>query len=227
MKSLCYIQSHINLWSIIHLIVVIYVFVCLYTDEQVLPAIDHLCNSYVKGRFNFKCDEWPPYHPKHYTTLALVHYKGRHTDTRVVTISQELVSKGKILPENYSHYQSVENSKIYTEDISEIFSLSMRTFGDSSFVLIEGAPGIGKTVLSKEIAYQWAIKKLLNFRKLVFLMYLRDPFLKNVHLVEDLTQYMARHGKLASSLAEYLCKTKGKGLLLYLMVMMRCLSKIE
>ena len=108
------------------------------------------------------------------------------------------------------------DSKIYTENISEIFSLSMQTSNDSSFVLIEGAPGIGKTVLSKEIAYEWAIKKLLSFRKLVFLLYLRDPSLKTVRLVENLTQYMIRHSKLASCLAEYLSKTKGKNLVVIL-----------
>ena len=44
-------------------------------------------------------------------------------------------------------------------------------------VLIEGAPGIGKTILSKEIAYKWAMgdEKILQDKKLVLLMFMRDP----------------------------------------------------
>ena len=41
-------------------------------------------------------------------------------------------------------------------------------------VLIEGAPGIGKTVLSKEIASQWAANKMLNSIKLLLLVFLRN-----------------------------------------------------
>ena len=39
-------------------------------------------------------------------------------------------------------------------------------------ILIEGAPGIGKTVLAKEIAYQWANGEILQKNKLLFLLYL-------------------------------------------------------
>ena len=183
-------------------------------DEHVLSAKDHLCETYVNSRFNSSTDEWPPYHPKHYTTLALVHHKGRHTDTRI--ISQELVSEGKIFNSSYSKSQIEGDYKSFTIDISELFSCSMQASSSASFILIEGAPGIGKTVLSKEIAYLWAVKKLLTLKKLAFLLYLRDPHIKNIHLVEDLAQHMVKHGKLASSLGEYLFDTKGKDLVVIL-----------
>jgi len=41
-------------------------------------------------------------------------------------------------------------------------------------ILIEGSTGLGKTVLMKQIAYQWACKELLKTSHLVFLLYLRD-----------------------------------------------------
>ena len=53
-------------------------------------------------------------------------------------------------------------------------------------ILIEGAPGIGKTVLSKEIAYQWANGKILQDCKLVFLVYLRDPKLHSVESFNEI-----------------------------------------
>ena len=176
--------------------------------------MNHLSSTYVESRFKFNTDEWPPYHPTHYTTLALIHHKGRHADTRV--ISQELVSKGRIFLGSYSKSQTRGEYKSFTIDISELFSYSMQTSSSANFILIEGAPGIGKTVLSKEIAYLWAVKKLLALKKLVFLLYLRDPHMKNIHLVEDLAQHMVKHGKSASSLGEYLFDTKGRDLVVIL-----------
>ena len=51
--------------------------------------------TYVKSRHNVSADEWPPYQPKHYTTLALIHAE-KHTSTEVITVTRELASKGKI-----------------------------------------------------------------------------------------------------------------------------------
>ena len=200
-------------------------------DEHVLSAKDHLCDTYVNSRFNSSADEWPPYHPKHYTTLALICHKGRNTNTKVISqklareekIFTELASEGKIFTElaseekiftkSHSKFQTTEDNKNFTIDVSELFS---QVSSNSSFILIEGAPGIGKTVLSKEITYLWAVKKLFTLKKLVFLLYLRDPNIKKIHLVEDLAQHMVRHRKLASRLGEYLFNTKGKDLVVIL-----------
>lgn len=40
-------------------------------------------------------------------------------------------------------------------------------------ILIEGEPGVGKTFLSKEL--QWAGQKLLNNKKLLFVLSMHDP----------------------------------------------------
>ena len=97
----------------------------------------------------------------------------------------------------------------HSKDISELFPTASTS---SYFILIEGAPGIGKTVLSKEIAYQWAGNKLLTFKKLVILLFLRDPNLKGMVLLEHLTQYLLKNSKKGSDLSDYLFETKGKDL---------------
>ena len=84
----------------------------------------------------------------------------------------------------------------------------------SYFLLIEGAPGIGKTILSKEIACQWAENKLLRAKKLVFLLFLRDPNIKNLLSLESLIQYLFKSTEIVSSLSNYLFQTKGKGLVI-------------
>ena len=60
-----------------------------------------------------------------------------------------------------------EHNHQTTEDINSLFS-TYRGFG-SYKILIEGEPGIGKTILSSEIAARWANKNLLDDKALLFL----------------------------------------------------------
>ena len=115
---------------------------------------------------------------------------------------------------NISRNQPQPSSISYqSKDISELFPTASTS---SYFILIEGAPGIGKTVLSKEIAYQWAENKILTFKKLVFLLFMRDPNLKNMVILENLTQYLCNNNKRGSELSEYLLQTEGKDLTIIL-----------
>ena len=66
--------------------------------------------------------------------------------------------------------------------------------------------------MSKEIAYQWAENKLLKFKRLVFLLFLRDPAIKQIMSLESLIQYIFQSTKIASGLSEYFFQTKGEGL---------------
>ena len=170
-----------------------------------------MCESHIKNRFNFPPNDWPPYHLKHYTTLAFVHRKGQHVNSEVISISQELVTE-----ENLSEIEpSSSNKNNHIKDISELFPANLSSF----FLLIEGSPGIGKTVLSKEIAYQWANKKLLKCKLLLFLLFLRDPNIKQLQgasSLESLLYYLFQNNEKASGLLEYLSQTNGKGLIIVL-----------
>ena len=168
-------------------------------------AADHLREEYIKSRFYYEPDEWPPYHPKHYTTLALIHHKGSHTNAEVISVEQSMFAEGNISTCE-PHNSSISH---HGKKISDLFP---NASASSYFILIEGAPGIGKTVLSKEIAYQWADKKLLKHKKFVFLLFLRDPNLKKVVTLENLIQHLFNINKIGSDLSEYLFKNKGKDL---------------
>ena len=56
-------------------------------------------------------------------------------------------------------------------------------------ILIEGAPGIGKTILLKEVAYRWANGTILHNAIIVFLVYLRDSRFQLVSTINELIQY--------------------------------------
>ena len=179
---------------------------CFLLDACVQSAANHLYENYIQSRFCYKPNEWPPYHPKHYTTLALIHHKGKCVNTKVISLAEKLATKG-----NLSKNQPSSSNIGYhsSKDISELFPTNLKL---PYFLLIEGAPGIGKTVLSKEIAYQWAKNTLLEFKKLVFLLFLRDPTIKQLVSLKSLIQYFFESTKIASDLSEYFFQCKGKDL---------------
>jgi len=71
-------------------------------------------------------------------------------------------------------------------------------------ILIEGAPGIGKTVLCKEIAYRWAKNELLTSCGLLLLLFLRDVNVQKISSVQELAEYFASSNHEAHILCSYL-----------------------
>ena len=80
-----------------------------------------------------------------------------------------------------------KTSKI--SDIFEPFQGRNGTIETPKFILIDGAPGMGKTTLCKEIACQWANGVLLEDIKMVFLVILRDPGIQRIHDLKDFIHY--------------------------------------
>ena len=169
----------------------------------------YLRNQYINNRFGATEDDWPPYQPKHYTTLALIHHEDC-TDVGVISVTQELATRGDIstLP---SVDSNTETHTKATKSVSDIFAF-MTPSSSPSMLLVEGAPGIGKTVLAKEIAFQWATNKLLNSIKFLLLVFLRNFHSGNVKSVEGFMLHIFRNGKVANDIGDYLFKTNGKDL---------------
>ena len=176
----------------------------------VADATEQLQQRYVGSRFSSSVDEWPPYQPKHYTTLAFIHNKGNFTDAVRFFVAQELAVAGNINTTQLHNYANLKANM--TTNISDIFLPIMAS--DGSFIdlhiLIEGAPGIGKTVLAKEIAYQWAKNELLASKKLLLLVFLRECHQKTMMSIEDLIQFVFRNSEVTSCVTKYLTKTEGK-----------------
>ena len=94
------------------------------------------------------------------------------------------------------------------------------TFGsDSSSILpktmlIEGAPGTGKTVVAREITSRWAQNKMLPNIKLLLLIYLKQTDINQIKNFEQLMQVCYENKDLASSCAKYFVNTQGKNLMI-------------
>ena len=78
--------------------------------------------------------------------------------------------------------QEVLDTSKVTKEITEILA-PLETSDDPQFVLIEGAPGIGKSLLLKHIAYRWSIQQILQKFKLVLLICLRDPAVRTTNVL--------------------------------------------
>ena len=79
-------------------------------------------------------------------------------------------------------------------------------------ILIEGAPGVGKTTFSGEFCHQWSQGKLLSDHKLLVLLPLRDNRVKSARNVSDLFQ----HPQLQQAIAEQVESNGGEGVALWL-----------
>ncbi|XP_065898093.1 protein NLRC3-like [Dysidea avara] len=100
--------------------------------------------------------------------------------------------------------------------IKDLFIVTEGSSPSPYRILIEGASGIGKTTLSKEIAVQWANQLILHNTKLLFLLFMRDPQVKFITNVSLLVNYFLKNDTLADKIASWLLETEGKYLCIVL-----------
>ena len=119
-------------------------------------------------------DQWPPNQPSTIVNVALIHYEEEQTEQELIDMSIHNVSSVEEL--------SSQHPRV-TKRITDILRSTHKR------ILIEGSPGIGKTVLAKEIAYCWANGEILTSMKL-FLLVIRDPNLHCVNSISKLVHYL-------------------------------------
>ena len=149
-------------------------------------------------------DTWPPDQPKEYTPLLLIQYQELLTkdqdsemakliqtgDTESV-VSGQLASKHYHKLDGHEKLQNVLHKSNCTKEVAEILT-PLEISDGQKFVLIEGAPGIGKSVLLKHIAFQWGKKVLLTMYKILLLVCLRDPNIWKITSVCDLLLFYCK-----------------------------------
>ena len=153
----------------------------------------------IQTRLRVDEDAWPPELPKTFTPLVLIQHQG-HRNLKQSTAITEFVERGHIdevvttgnAVSKYHHkldshqpLQEVLDTSKVTKEVAEILA-PLETDKDPHFILIEGAPGIGKSLLLKEIAYRWGMQQILQKFKLVILICLRDPAIQQMSLIDDL-----------------------------------------
>ena len=194
----------------------------------------------IQERFHSSCDgeTWPPDQPKHYVPMVLVRQQGQSIRERVIALPQLIqtgdidideipsVASNQSIPKHHpkpgrhkSLHEVLDMSSKVTKELTEILVSLEEPTKDPQFILIEGAPGIGKSFLLKEIAYRWSNKQILRAFKLVLLVPLRDPAVQQASLVKDLLQLFCnrrdtKDAEIATACSEYLVQNGGKDLAL-------------
>ena len=124
-------------------------------------------------------------------------------------------SKSPTAANTSSTLEDQEHDNKTTEDINSLFSTYR---GRGSYkMLIEGESGMGKTILSSEIAAQWADKVLLDDKILLFLLFMRQPKTKNISNVKSLVEHFFHDDiPLVNEITEWLINSNGKHLTIIL-----------
>ena len=139
-----------------------------------------------------------------------------HIDKVVSATKTDTLRKCPKLDTRQPLQEVLDTSKV-TKEVAEILA-PLETSDDPQFILIEGAPGIGKSLLLKHIAYRWSIQQILQKFKLVLLICLRDPAVQQMSFIDDLLQSSCKRDKDATEVAsvcrKYFVNNNGEDLAL-------------
>jgi len=205
----------------------------IYTGTKIVNTENHLKEYYQETRFTGPDEEvWPPWpdKPKLFTNIALILHKNKGKSNKEVIAMARSRSKGEIstMPRSLKRSRltslrqnmrcpSAEMTTEYlahntiNKNIADIF----RPVNDAPsprVILIDGAPGIGKTYLCKEIAYQWSQGQILMDKRFIFLLHSRDPKLQSLKQVKDLVALCCdfENEETLNLIDECIKETKGK-----------------
>ena len=186
------------------------IFICFYdyvgsVDPQLEIAIEDTRNNL---QASYETSKYCSSQSKHYTTLAFVRSGDKSSETKVIHIAADLAVAGNVAQTSVPSTPVIADKGI-NKDISTIF-LPVPP-GEGYSILIEGAPGIGKTVLTTEIAFLWAKDKLLKNIVLMFRIFLRECIDNNIKSITDLIRYITGTSP-AGCLESHIIKTNGEGI---------------
>ena len=195
--------------------------VCPVGAEAVSLLSNRMATTNTQARFRVDKDTWPPGQPHRFTPLLLVHHEGQQRMDQAVEVAK-LVYKGDVTSlatEQLVHTKLDDHaqhvSKV-TKEVTKILA-PLEERKEPQFIMIEGAPGIGKSVLLREIAYRWGKQQLLQTFTLLILVCLRDPIVQQATSISDLLMSFCkgdrRAKEIAAACSDYLFENCGKCLL--------------
>ena len=190
---------------------IVYLVLKTLTHDVTTLENDHLKRYYNATRFTTEEECWPPEQPKHFTPVVLIRQEGRRSK-KETQVMASATSKG-----NIEEYISTTTSKM-TKDLQEICS-QLEQSSDNQYqhsILIEGSPGVGKSILLKHIAYLWASGELLTNIRFLFLLHLRDHSVQQMHSLQSLVHYFYHYDKQAEKVTSCVAQDGGKAVTILL-----------
>jgi len=199
----------------------IYLAVCPVGAEAVSMLSKRVATINAQVQFRVDKDTWPPAQLHNFTPLLLIHQEGQQMMDQAVKVAK-LVHKGDVtsltteqLVDAKLDDHAPRVGKV-TKEVTKILA-PLDKHEKPQFILIEGAPGIGKSVLLREIAYRWGKQQLLQTFTLLLLVCLRDPIVQQATSISDLLLSFCkgdrRAKEIAAACSDYLFENDGIHLL--------------
>ena len=135
---------------------------------------------------------------------------------KLARIKKEKVERRELDKFSRSTFRGDQDDVVYSKHHMDQHEISHPTklthFKQPHLILIEGAPGVGKTTFSDDFCYEWSQGKLLRGHKLLVLLPLRDNRVKSASNVSDLFQ----HPQLQQAIGKEVESSGGEGVALWL-----------
>ena len=158
-------------------------------------------HEYLKSLYNrdaIRPDKWPPTPSRGYTSLAVVEGGDRCRDQYI----------------GHTLQGDVKQLLKYRKKISVHQILEVESQTTPGLVLIEGAPGIGKSTLAWELCRKWEEFSCMQQYSLVVLLRLREEEVQKVGNVSQL--FFSYESDDKATLVKEVLKVQGKGILFIL-----------
>ena len=209
-------------------------------DNIVSKLSDRVRQTSLQRRLILEENRWPPEQPKEFTPPLLIQYQGQNTSKEDGTLANLIlgcninditspinmitkyhpklkeISSTKGTDFCHESLQTFFNNSTITKDVTSILSPFEKS-DKPCFILIEGPPGIGKSLLLKEIAYRWGKNMILKTFKLVLLVCLRDPVLQDAKSIHEIFKFYCegdiKATEIATACSDYFLNNGGIDLL--------------
>ena len=146
--------------------------------------------------------DWPPSLGGQYTRLALIERERELPGAELVaTIERDYI---------HGNIDNIVKRKKAIQ-LPEVF-LPPEDGGQELKILMDGAPGVGKSTLSRKVCKDWASGELLQQYHLVILLALRQPSIREATSIEDLIE--ADDPDLKHQVVQHIQRTSGEHVLL-------------
>ena len=160
--------------------------------------------SYLRSVYTSKkvptYSKWPPSSSTKYIHLAVVKKK-RVTKREADEFTRETIH-GTEIDNIYQKKEAVDFSKVGKGKDGSLAKL----------ILVEGAPGIGKTTFAWEVCRKWANGEILQEYGLVVLLRLRDKRVREVKTIFDLFHHL--NSELSTAVGKEILHHEGQSVLL-------------
>ena len=162
-------------------------------------------------KHDFTSMKWPHLDPRKYVKLAVI--SNEYTNRRELERFREQTIHGSI--DDILEWKApIDMKDILRPNYVYDHRKHEQTKYPVTQLLIEGAPGIGKSTFAWEVCQKWGQHQLFNEYSLVVLLKLRDKRVQEAKSVCDL--FYHPNPKLQSEIVDYITTTGGHGLLLIL-----------